>query len=478
MRPKKIMIVEDDAVTALNISRSMVDLDYEVSSIVDSGEKALEKVEETRPDLILMDIVLSGRMDGIEAAEIIRAKHNIPVIYLTAHSDKKTQKRAKASSPFGYILKPFKPKDLEVTIAMALHRHSVEKRMEHVYSVLEAMKKINQIGSRTRKPENFIKQVCEKLVSCTEYKKAWIILFDKDQKVTAFADAGYEEGINQMIREMDKGQFPECVKMALKKSTFIIESDKSSGCVSCKLWNTFEDKKALKARLKYGNILYGVLSITVEKDFLLEKKVLSVFNEVAGDIVDVLNRMKIEDQLGTSEARSRTIIENNVDGIVIIDDQGFIRFCNPAFGKLINKKEKELLGKHFGFPLVSEEATEIDIVGNNLTSIVAEMRTCLIEWEGKPAYLASIRDITERILAAEELEQSIERLDKVLVDTIHAMSTIVELRDPYTAGHQRRVANLASAIGKEIGLDKDQIIGLRLAGEIHDIGKIHIPAEI
>jgi PAS domain S-box-containing protein/putative nucleotidyltransferase with HDIG domain len=89
-----------------------------------------------------------------------------------------------------------------------------------------------------------------------------------------------------------------------------------------------------------------------------------------------------------------------------------------------------------------------------------------------------LRDISERMRSQQELKQSLEKLQRILQETIQSISRIVETRDPYTAGHQRRVANLACAIAQELGLSKDRIDGIRMAGAIHDIGKLYVPAEI
>jgi PAS domain S-box-containing protein len=105
-------------------------LGYAVSAAVYSGEEAIREAEERHPDLVLMDIRLKGDMDGVEAAEQIRDCFNIPVVYLTAYADEGTLQRAKVTTPFGYILKPFSEKELNSIIQMALYRHEMDKRLK------------------------------------------------------------------------------------------------------------------------------------------------------------------------------------------------------------------------------------------------------------------------------------------------------------------------------------------------------------
>ena len=117
-----ILIVEDESIVALDIKDKLEHLGYNVLNIVSSGEKAIEEVTKIQPDLILMDIVLKGEIDGIETARQIRECFDIPIIYLTAHSDEKTLKRAKITEPFGYIIKPFVDEDLKSAIEIAIHK--------------------------------------------------------------------------------------------------------------------------------------------------------------------------------------------------------------------------------------------------------------------------------------------------------------------------------------------------------------------
>lgn len=125
-----VLIVEDEGLVAKDIKNRLMRLGYDVAAIVSTGEEAVSKAEELRPDLILMDIMLRGRMDGIEAADIIRASFNIPVLFLTAYSDSKTLERAKITEPYGYILKPFDERELHITVEMAIYKHKIEMRLK------------------------------------------------------------------------------------------------------------------------------------------------------------------------------------------------------------------------------------------------------------------------------------------------------------------------------------------------------------
>lgn len=129
MRTKTIMVVEDELIVAEDLTRWLISLGYTIAARAAAGRQAVQRCEATRPDLVLMDILLPGDMDGIQAAEEIRRRFDIPVVFITASSDDATLARAKVSEPFGYILKPFDERGLYSTIEMALYKHQSEKRM-------------------------------------------------------------------------------------------------------------------------------------------------------------------------------------------------------------------------------------------------------------------------------------------------------------------------------------------------------------
>ena len=130
MSKTQILIVEDDRIVAEGIQHSLHNFGYGVAAIVSSGTEAINTIKDKKPDLVMMDIVLKGRMDGIEAAERIRAHLDIPVVYLTAYADEKVLERAKMTEPFGYIIKPFEDRELHTVIEMALYKHKLEKKLK------------------------------------------------------------------------------------------------------------------------------------------------------------------------------------------------------------------------------------------------------------------------------------------------------------------------------------------------------------
>jgi len=143
MHRKKILIVEDETIVALEIRERLESNGFVVVSSVTSGMKAIKCCGSEKPDLVLMDIMLNGEIDGIESAKYISEKYNIPVIFLTANSDSETLRKAKETSPYGYIVKPFNERDLMIGIDIALERFKTEKQLKEtqqlLYTILRCM---------------------------------------------------------------------------------------------------------------------------------------------------------------------------------------------------------------------------------------------------------------------------------------------------------------------------------------------------
>lgn len=124
----KILVVEDEKILAMGLKRKLEIMGYTVIGTASSGQEAIEVAGKGLPDLVLMDIVLKGDLDGIDAAQQIINLYNIPVIYVTAYADEKILERAMVTEPYGYLIKPFKETELKANIKMALYRHSAESK--------------------------------------------------------------------------------------------------------------------------------------------------------------------------------------------------------------------------------------------------------------------------------------------------------------------------------------------------------------
>jgi PAS domain S-box-containing protein len=212
---------------------------------------------------------------------------------------------------------------------------------------------------------------------------------------------------------------------------------------------------------------------------------------------DITERIRARRELVESEARFRGLVEQSIAGIYIIQDDKFV-YVNPRFAEIRGfDSAEELIGRTPASLVAEKDRSTVE--KNNRRLITGETRsigysfTALrkddseIEvgahssgatYRGRPAIIGLLQDISEKKRAEEQIQRYIAQLKTAFMSTVEVATTLSEMRDPYTVGHERRVGNLAAAIGAELGFDQRRIEGLQVAGNLHDIGKITIPAEI
>jgi len=359
---KRILIVEDEALVAQDIKDTLTDLGYDVVGTVDRGEEAIEATKKHKPDLVLMDIHLKGKMLGTEAADRIREDHSIPVVYLTAYSDDKTLEEAKVTRPFGYILKPFDEKVLKTTIEIALHVHDIDARrkeaeehLDHLNQVLRAIRNVNQLIVKEKDPDRLISGVCSDLIETRGYNQTWIILKGPSGDVVNHAQSGLMRGFDEFVEAVISGKLPACVEtLATEKEVAILENPKRE-CTECPIHlnTSFENSQALVTRLIHGNMDFGYLGASVPVN-LIDPEELSLFEEVAGDIAFALYDIKLGKEhqqhlkaLEESEKKYRYLFENSPVSILIIDGDGTVLDCNEATLSLTGLKRKAMINRPF-----------------------------------------------------------------------------------------------------------------------------------
>lgn len=378
----KILIVEDERIVAEEIRRMLEYLGYNVSSIASSGEDAIKEFEEKRPDLILMDIKLRGEMDGVEAAAKIRERADIPIIYITALSDKNTLERTKATVPFGYVHKPLEEKELYTAIEMALFRYKMDRKL---------------------------KESEERYRDLVEKAGIAILIDDK---------AGNFKYFNKRLLELFRYTADEMKKLSIQEIVHPEDFQRvrrfHKGRIGGRKVPSRYEFKGIK---KEGTIIY------VEVDAIGLKE----GDEIVGTrsyLWDITERKQAEEKLKESEEKFRNIFENASDGMVYLDSQGRIVDVNEIAVHIFGGSKKELLGKHFSeIGVFQPKILPVIIKGFNraLKRKICALDNLMIKnKKGKELYLESsatplkkdnkiaglliiVRDVTERKKAEEEL---------------------------------------------------------------------------
>lgn len=230
MGKTSVLVVEDESIVAKDIQNSLKKLGYSVPSVENTGEDAIDAAGQYKPNLILMDIMLKGEISGIEAAEQIRTRYQIPVIFLTAYADESTLSKAKVTEPYGYIIKPFKEIDLHTSIEMALYKHGKEQEVRKerdLYSSIVLDKSIEDcifVKSNSR-----LVKVKTKEIYYVEALKDYVIIHTKDGRYTVHST------MKDMLAKLSSSEFLRVHRsyivrvdkiMAIEQNNLVIEDDK------------------------------------------------------------------------------------------------------------------------------------------------------------------------------------------------------------------------------------------------------------
>ncbi len=387
MKKTKILIVEDERIVAEDIKTKLEHVGYAIAGIVNSGDESVQKAEKLKPDLVLMDIVLEGKMDGIEAAGEILSKLNIPVVYLTAYSDTKTLKRAKVTEPFGFIIKPFETQDLFTSIEMALYRHTLR---------------------------NMLKESEERYKALFDRSLSYIYVHDFNGQ---FIDAN-EAALKAMGYKRKE-------LLSLHLASLLDKNQLPQACQSLEeIIRTGHQKvpDEYKIRRKDGHYIW------VETEGSLIYKDGKPY-AVQGIGRDITGKKMAEDALRESEEKFRTLAEKSPN-MIFINTMGKIVYANKPCEEIMGYKRDDFYSPDFDFfsliaPEYSEKIKsffskhikgkdvrpyEYALITKNGRRIEAILTTRLITYEGEKAILGIVTDITERKEAEETLRESQEQL--------------------------------------------------------------------
>ena len=351
MSRAKIMVVDDEWLVAQGIKENLEDLGYEVVGLAATGEEALQAAALHRPDLVLMDILLQGNMDGIEVAERLRRNLEVPSIFLTAYADSQTLGRAKVTEPYGYLLKPFEIRELHSAIEIALYKVQAEKKLHHLNQVLRAIRSIGQLVVQEKDRDRLIHRACQLLTEGRGYFTAWLALLDEAGRVTAAAAAGGDGQLTQALPPLQQGRIPHCGQRSLEQGgSLVTVPDLDAGCTDCSWCGPGQDRGALVTGLAHQGVVYGLLGVQLPTPLVLDEEEVVLFRELAADLSLALYKMDLEDReqqalrdLQASETKYRQIVESAHEGIWVIDENFCTTFVNPQMAALLGYTPEEML---------------------------------------------------------------------------------------------------------------------------------------
>jgi len=425
----KILIVEDQIIAAEDLKKELKELDYNVTSLVRKGENVIDHIKEDHPDIVLMDIKLPGKLDGIETSKRVKNMFNIPVVYITAYSNSEVIERAKNIGSAGFITKPFSRKELYSNIEMALSRSRQKRKVQHLNRVLRSIRDVSKLITKEQNQNELLKRICKILVETRGYEDAWIALLE-DSEIVQFVQQGLENP--KKIRNiLSREKNLECIsKVSGDDQTTLNEIFSSDSRISC-LDSMNINSNIMVSPLVYKDKRYGIIGINYKENLIIYEEELSLFHEMANDLAFALykieierEREKAEKKLRNSEERYRTLTEFSPDPIIIHDGKK-IHYINQAGMDLIDVKKKEnIIGESaadFVHPdyknlaarnikAMLEKDETISNVEEKLVSKEGEVKYVEVSgqriiYEGNPAIQLVVRDITKRKEAEKEKQK-------------------------------------------------------------------------
>jgi PAS domain S-box-containing protein/putative nucleotidyltransferase with HDIG domain len=494
MKAKPAILVVDDQPQNIELLEAyLVPQGYEIVKAA-NGEEALEKLSGNQIDLILLDVIMPG-MDGFEVTRRVRQDDKtrlLPIILVTVLWETEDRVKGIEAGCDDFLSKPVDKTELLARVRSLLKVKAGNDLMSNYQEELES-----EVTRRTNELKHALENLQQEI---TERKRTEEALLDSEVRYRTLFEIS-ADGI--LIADIETKTFKYANPALCRMLGYTEEKLKTLSLADIhpkedlpRVIAEFEAQargdKTLAPDIpclrKDGTILYADINAAT---FTMDGRPYNV-----GFFRDITERKRTEEALQESMEKYRLVVENAGDAILVAQD-GMLKFVNPKTLELIGYTEPELTSRPFGeFVYPEDRKMVVDrylkrLRGEDLPLFYpfrivtkegmvrwVEIHAVAITWQGRPATLNFLSNIDERMQAEEQVKIHLNKIETALESTVKALGVTSELRDPYTAGHQRRVTQLASAIARDMGFTENRIKGIRVAGLLHDIGKILIPAEI
>ena len=389
-------------------------------------------------------------------------------------------------------------------------RRRQEKEIRRLNKAYAVLSQTNEAIVRLASRDELFQRICQIAVEAGGYLGAWIGLVDADGKLQSQDCCGGSLAEyfkrRSLVVDSDQAAGSNPTTIALREGRPYYCNDYLDDPATAP-WHELAQEFGIRASaalpLRRRNFIVGTLNLYAAEAGVFDDRTRALLEEMAGDISFALEnfdrealRRQAEADLRESENQFRIVVDKNVAAIFMVDE-GRLKMANPRAHVILGYAPGELLGKP-ALEIIAEadraEVTgllqavasgEIEGIERNFSGLRKDgslvdigARATRTFIDNRPVVLGVAQDIGERLKAQQEIQHYMERLEQAMMGTVEAVSAMVEMRDPYTAGHERRVGELAAAIGTEMGLPEPTVTGLRMTGYVHDIGKISVPAEI
>jgi len=382
VRKYTILLVEDEKIEAMDIKVRLESLGFNVPHIAATGEEAVEKAIILKPDLILMDINLKGDMDGIEAAKLIK-NLQLPVIYITSHSDEATIQKALVGEPYGYLIKPIDDKKMKLSVEVAINKNQMERKFKKSQETFyQTIFENSGTATAISEEDMVLSRINTQFTVLTGYLKEEI---ERKKKFTEFFPKKDHEKIKEYynIRQIDPDSAPK------NYETTLITKDKNERKVN----------------------------LTVARIPGTKKSVISILN--------ITKLRKAEDDTKESQEKYKGIFDNAPEAIILFDRKGKILEANDKIEEISGFKKEELIGKNFVklLPKVEIECRKAFLAFKNLISNKErqDLEWTIINKQGREVHFIAHPSLIKK-------EDKIQGLIIILEDITKRKNTEINLK--------------------------------------------------
>lgn len=376
------------------------------------------------------------------------------------------------------------------------------RRQKDLYDTLS---QTNQTIVRCGDQHSLFAEICRIAVEHGRFRFAWLGLHDAGRnrvlpRARFGEDAGYIDRVHAVLPADDQEDGQVLAMQAVRTGTHAISNDFLADAALAP-WHAEARNAGIRAAgafpIRRGGAVIGTLNLYAAEPGFFDAEVLNTLDEMSTDISFALDNLDRSAALAAAEEQFRGLVEQAIAGIYIIQD-GRIAYVNQRCAEILGYgKAEALIGADPLLLVVEADRAKtmenmqrlLDGVLRSLTFEFATLRPdgtvvdiglhgARATHRGRQAIIGLLQDISEKKRAEEQIARYVKQLEGAFMRTVEVATTLSEMRDPYTAGHEKRVAAIAVAIGAELGYDARSQEGLRVAGYLHDVGKITIPAEI
>ena len=462
---KKILVVDNDKLI-LEFARDLIEKEGHEVKLAEDGLEALDILESYCPDVIVSDLVMPN-IDGRKLCSAIRQMEQLSDCWIAVMSALATEEKLDLDELCADIIIAKGPLSDLGPIILSVINHPEENH------------KKCRSGQVLGVEDIWPRRISRELLWAKQHVE--VILEKMEEGILELEAGGRIVSANPQVRSITCLSENELLG---KEFTTLFSSEHEH-----RIAELLSQNDADKKITEDAPVLLNEHLVTVN--------IISLKDHAVVIINDITERKKKERELQESQDQFRFLVDNMLDAAVIIDPDGKTLFANnaamdlfgitsPEYGIGMNVDEfihpnwqkifiEDYLKTKKGhdkilteYKILTPQGEEKDVEGLG-TSIM---------YKGEPAYIATLRDITDRKKAEEQIKEGIIRLSKNLEETVISLASAFEMKDPYTAGHQRRVTEIATAFALEMGFDPERLQGLRLASLVHDIGKVNVPVEI